>query len=435
MRVAARDRKVKSEYKRTEVGVIPEDWEVDNLKRFWAVIDCKHLTAKFVENGIPLASIREVQSRFVELENAKQTTQLYYLALIEGGRKPQPGDLIFSRNATVGEIAQVAEWHPPFAMGQDVCLLRKKHSGFSSEYLQAVIRSPMVLKQLVNFMVGSTFKRVNVEQIRNLIVPMPFPEEQTAVATVLSDIDSLIVSLDRLIAKKRDIKQATMQQLLTGKTRLPGFRNELKPIYKQTEVGMIPEDWEVKKLGDVAKIYRGASPRPIEDPKWFNEYSNVGWVRISDVTKSVKFLFNTSQNLSEQGVKQSHFVKQENLIMSICATVGKPIITKIDVCIHDGFVIFTNPKVNIEYLYYYLVSIENNWSKNGQTGSQMNLNTTIIGNENISCPTNLEEQRAIAAVLSDMDAEIAALEQKRDKTRVLKQGMMQELLTGKTRLL
>src|SRR2546425_2669270 len=114
---------------------------------------------------------------------------------------------------------------------QDVCLLRKKHSDSSSDYLQAVVRSSMVLKQLVNFMVGSTFKRVNVEQIRNLIVPMPLPEEQTAIATVLSDIDSLITSLGRLIAKKRDIKQAAMQQLLTGKMRLPGFSGEWSTKY------------------------------------------------------------------------------------------------------------------------------------------------------------------------------------------------------------
>ena len=120
--------------------------------------------------------------------------------------------------------------------------------------------------------------------------------------------------------------------------------------------------------------------------------------------------------------------------MSICATVGKPVITKIDVCIHDGFVIFENPKLDLEYLYYYLSSIEKSWSKNGQTGSQMNLNTKIIEIEMISFPRNHKEQQAIATVLSDRDAEIVALEQRRDKTRALKQGMMQELLTGKTRL-
>lgn len=113
-------------YKQTdEVGVIPKDWEVDRLDRFWSVMDCKHITAQFVDNGYPLASIKEVQSRFVDLTNVKQTTLHFYNLLIEGKRKPMVGDLILSRNATVGEVAQVSEKHPPFAMGQDVCLLQK----------------------------------------------------------------------------------------------------------------------------------------------------------------------------------------------------------------------------------------------------------------------------------------------------------------------
>ena len=233
-------------YKQTEAGVVPEDWEVAKLERFWAVIDCKHVTAEFVANGVPVASIREVQSRFVELENAKQTTEVYYAQLIEGGRKPLPGDLIFSRNATVGEVAQVADWHPPFAMGQDVCLLRRKRPDFSTDYLQVIIRSPIVTEQLANLMVGSTFKRVNIARIRNFIVPMPQSEEQHAIGTALSDVDALITALDRLIAKKRDIKQAAMQQLLTGKWRLPGFSGE----------------WETKQLGDIFEIGAGGDFDP-----------------------------------------------------------------------------------------------------------------------------------------------------------------------------
>ncbi|MGA2502185.1 MAG: hypothetical protein ABSH20_30950, partial [Tepidisphaeraceae bacterium] len=108
--------KVKPGYKQTEVGVLPKEWEVDGLGRFWGVTDCKHITASFVPNGYPIASIREVQSRFVDLTTAKQTTQEFYTLLIEGARKPRVCDLILSRNATVGELAQVAEWHPPFAM-------------------------------------------------------------------------------------------------------------------------------------------------------------------------------------------------------------------------------------------------------------------------------------------------------------------------------
>ena len=229
-------------YKQTEVGVIPEDWEVSNLDHFWSVTDCKHVTAQFVPDGVPLASIREVQSRFVDLTNAKQTTTHFYNLLIEAGRKPRPGDMILSRNATVGEVAQVAEWHPTFAMGQDVCLLRKKAECYSTEFLQAIFRSPVILSQLANLMVGSTFKRANVQQIRSFSVPMPPPHEQRAIAEALSDADALIESLNQLITKKRNLKQAAMQQLLTGQTRLPGFSGV----------------WEVKRLGEIANIKTGS---------------------------------------------------------------------------------------------------------------------------------------------------------------------------------
>ena len=179
---------VKPGYKQTEVGLIPEAWECGGLGRFWGVTDCKHVTATFVPSGFPVASIGEVQSRFVDLANANQTTCHFYNLLVEGGRKPSAGDLILSRNATVGEVAQVTEWHPPFAMGQDVCLLRKKSTEHSTEFLQSIFQSPIVTDQLSNLMVGSTFKRANVEQIRNLRVPMPLPPEQRAIAGALSDV-------------------------------------------------------------------------------------------------------------------------------------------------------------------------------------------------------------------------------------------------------
>ena len=266
---------------------------------------------------------------------------------------------------------------------------------------------------------------------------MPTLQEQTAIANVLSDSDALIDALEQLIAKKQAIKSATMQQLLTGRTRLPAFA--LRPDgtpkgYKPSELGEIPEDWEAKKMGGVAQIQRGASPRPIDSPVWFDRNSSVGWLRISDVTKTVKYLFDTTQSLSEMGVAHSRFVSSNNLVMSICATVGKPIITKKDLCIHDGFVVFHGLTVNQDYMYYVLKDLEDEWGKQGQTGSQMNLNTDLINGTLIALPREIEEQTAIATVLSDMDNELQALTQKLEKARALKQGMMQQLLTGKIRL-
>ncbi len=167
------------------LGEVPAHWEVTTLKRHWTAADCKHVTAEFVEDGIPLASIREVQSRWVELEEAKRTTEYFYQLLIEGGRDPRPGDLIFSRNATVGEVAQVHPDHQPFAMGQDVVLLRRIAKAASPDFLQLVIRSSVVTQQLALCMVGSTFKRINVEEIRSLVIAFPPPDEQAKIANHL----------------------------------------------------------------------------------------------------------------------------------------------------------------------------------------------------------------------------------------------------------
>ncbi|HEX7648228.1 MAG TPA: restriction endonuclease subunit S, partial [Noviherbaspirillum sp.] len=243
-------------------------------------------------------------------------------------------------------------------------------------------------------------------------------DEQRAIAAVLNDVDALLNGLERLIAKKRDLKQAAMQQLLTGQTRLPGFSSE----------------WKSKQLGQLARIQRGASPRPIDSPAWFDENSSIGWVRISDVTRSGIHLRETVQRLSPLGIRQSRPVAKGGLIMSICATVGRPVITEIDICIHDGFVVFDDLQADKYFLYYVLKWIEPDWSKHGQTGSQMNLNTSLINSTIVRLPATQTEQSAIAAVLSDMDNELSALEARRDKTRALKQAMMQELLTGKTRL-
>jgi Restriction endonuclease S subunits len=185
-----------------------------------------------------------------------------------------------------------------------------------------------------------------------------------------------------------------MQALLTGERRLPGFEGA----------------WRDYSLGDLATIQRGASPRPIDSPIWFDRDSAVGWVRISDVPRVGMYLTETTQRLSEQGIQRSRPVPAGSLIMSICATVGLPVITKIDTCIHDGFVVFESLRVDQMYLYYVLKSLEDTWRQHGQTGSQMNLNTGIINTATITVPTTQAEQTAIATVLSDLDAEIAALE-------------------------
>ncbi|GAA9848219.1 restriction endonuclease subunit S [Helicobacter pylori] len=197
---------------------------------------------------------------------------------------------------------------------------------------------------------------------------------------------------------------------------------------------MLPSNWQRVRLGDIAEIKRGASPRPIENPKWFCTNSNVGWVRISDISKNSRFLYKTAQKLSKKGIEKSRFIKQNSLIMSMCATIGKPIITKIDTCIHDGFVVFENPKIDLNYLYYFLCYIEKEWLESGQQGSQVNLNVDLIKNKEVFYPKDLNEQIAIANILSDVDHYLCSLDALILKKESVKKALSFELLSQRKRL-
>jgi type I restriction enzyme S subunit len=209
------------------LGNVPAHWEIGPIKRHWTIIDCKHITPLFVDGGIPLASIREVQERWVDLENAKSTTESFYLQLIEGGRKPRPGDLIFSRNATVGEVAQVNADHPPFAMGQDVVLLRRQDPRMSPDFLQHAIRSPVVTRQIDTLMIGSTFKRINVEEVRSLMIPWPPPSEQSEIARALDhslgEINALRAEAERAISLLQERRTALISAAVTGQIDVRGL--------------------------------------------------------------------------------------------------------------------------------------------------------------------------------------------------------------------
>ncbi|MBR9883420.1 MAG: hypothetical protein GYB21_07070 [Oceanospirillales bacterium] len=190
----------------------------------------------------------------------------------------------------------------------------------------------------------------------------------------------------------------------------------------------VPEGWDTFKVGELAHVKRGASPRPIQDTKWWG--GHVGWVRISDVTSAYKYLKKTTQYLSNEGVSKSVQIPTGEVILSICATIGRPIIVGVDACIHDGFVWFDKLKKSIdrEYWYYFLLSKEEFLSGQRQSGTQGNLNTSIVAELECLLPP-LPEQQKIATILSSVDDVIEKTRAQIDKLKDLKSGMMQELLT------
>ncbi len=433
---------LKKGYKQTEVGVIPEDWEIEPLSEI----------AHF-ENGKAHEQFIDEQGDFVVVNSKFISTKGRVRKYSNKNIFPLKKDDITIVMSDIPNGKALAkcffiDQENKYTLNQRIGRITSNDDTDNKYLFYKLNRN----KYYLAFDSGTGQTNIKRQEILDCpVVLPPTKAEQTAIATALSDMDSLIEGLEKLLVKKQNIKQGAMQELLTGRKRIVNgklsmvnekensqFITHISPLkkgYKQTEVGVIPEDWEVKKLGDIADIQRGASPRPIDSPLWFDKNSGIGWLRISDVSKSNKYLYQTVQSLSKEGIANSRFVKKNSLIMSICATVGRPIVSKKDVCIHDGFVVFRNLSTEEEYLYYTLEDIEKNWSKSGQTGSQMNLNTSLINSTKIPLPPTKAEQTAIAQILSDMDTEIEQLETQLSKYKMLKTGMMQELLTGKKRLI
>ncbi|WP_309250831.1 restriction endonuclease subunit S [Methanosphaera stadtmanae] len=187
-------------------------------------------------------------------------------------------------------------------------------------------------------------------------------------------------------------------------------------------------EWKKITLNNLAKIQRGASPRPISSNRWYdNENKKVGWVRIGDVTNSSRYLYRTEDYFSEEGIKKSRFLPKGSLIMSICATIGKPIITEIDTCIHDGFVGFSDlTNINKEFLYYILKNLENKFISLSQTGSQANLNTNLINKTKINMPS-IKEQKKIANFLTCIDQKIELMEKKHTLYQSIKKYILSNI--------
>jgi len=184
--------------------------------------------------------------------------------------------------------------------------------------------------------------------------------------------------------------------------------------------------WEERKLGELANIVRGASPRPIQDPKWFDKDSDIGWLRISDVTEQDGRIRHLEQHISKLGQEKTRVLMEPHLLLSIAATVGKPLVNYVKTGVHDGFLIFLNPVFDREFMFQWLDMFRPKWKKYGQPGSQVNLNSELVRNQEIDLP-RIEEQQQIGSFFKQLDDIIALHQRKLAKLKELKQGYLQKM--------
>lgn len=436
---------MKSGYKMTEVGVIPEDWEVKNVSESCLIkarIGWQGLKkSEYMSSGdYLLITGTDFDNGQVNWKSCAYVSKARYEQ--DSNIKIRPQDILISKDGTIGKVAYLGMIPKAGTLNSGIFVIRANDRKIDQVFLSKIFMSFYFEEFLNRLVAGSTINHLYQKDFVKFCFPLPNSEEQTAIAAALSDVDSLISALTKKIEKKKAIKQGLMQQLLTGKKRLPGYKGLALVKNEKMEY---PGDWDVVKLGDLCRIItkqtgfdysatikpslrtsRGLGVLPFIQNKDFEGY---------------KINFNTDFYIPKDVAM--HFpqilLDEPSLLVSISGRIGNVgyyLSSKLAfiggaICVAKFW-----KKEYIPWVMLYLQSSkgQNEIFMNEKAGAQHNITVEAIRNFRIPMPS-ISEQTAIANILSDCDSEIAALEEKRDKYKEIKQGMMQQLLTGKIRLI
>lgn len=415
-------------YKQTEVGVIPEDWRIQPLGLLtdlsrpisYGIVQ----TGPNVANGVRCLRVLDIENGRINksdlITTKREISTAYKRTILKAG------DLVMPLRGKVGEVGAVDEDLAGSNLTRGVALIAIR-SEWSGLFCRQFIAAPSTRVRLQQAMNGSALQEIPIAALRAFKIALPPTKpEQEAIAEALSDADALIESLDQLIAKKRQIKQGTMQELLTGKRRLPGFGGE----------------WDSKRLGDLGSTYGGLTGKTKSDfgegssryITFMNVMSNV--VIDCEIFEPVRVSSTESQNRAIKGDLFFNGSSETPEEVGLCSVLADSVA---DVYLNSfcfGFRFREGAKADGLYFAYYFRSLMGRelLKSLAQGATRYNLSKTALLKVAFLLPS-LEEQSAIAAVLSDMDTELTALETRLAKARKVKQGMMQELLTGRIRLL
>ena len=307
-----------------------------------------------------------------------------------------------------GDVGYAVARHENFT--PIVRLLTLQSENVDVDYLENQINSMRILNE------STGVPQLTAPQLGNYKVYHPEIEEQYAIGSLFRTLDDLLASYKDNLANYQSLKATMLSKMFpeAGQTvpeiRLDGFEGE----------------WEEKYIGELADIVRGASPRPIQDPKWFDTNSEIGWLRISDVTSQNGRIYSLEQKISKLGQEKTRVLTEPHLLLSIAATVGKPVVNYVKTGVHDGFLIFMNPKFDREFMFQWLEMFREKWNRYGQPGSQVNLNSDIVKNQKILVPC-MEEQQAIGAYFSNLDNLIVAHQEKISQLENLKKKLLQDM--------
>ena len=407
-------------YKKAEICSIPKDWLIQKFKDCCIKIQDGNYGAfypksnEFLSYGIPFLTSKVLgKSGRISYDKIDYISQEKHSELKKAQLKLNDV-LLTNRGGSVGAVAMVNEIIQHGNIGPQLTLLRVNEC-VKSNYLYQYMKSNLFQNQISEIDSGSAMNFFGIKATENFLIPLPPNlDEQQSIATALSDTDTLISELEKLIEKKQAIKTATMQQLLTGKIRLPEFalREDGTPKgYKDSELGQIPEDWEAIRIGSTLTIKHGKSQKLVEsnDGKFpiLATGGQIGWAK--------EYLYN-----------------KPSVLIGRKGTINKPrFIDQPFWSVDTLFYSEINEKYCAKFLFYKFCRID--WNNYNEASGVPSLNAKTIENVLISIGS-LDEQKQIVKCLHELDTEIIQMVDKLRKLIDIKKGMMQELLTGKTRL-
>jgi type I restriction enzyme S subunit len=386
---------IKQGYKQTDIGVIPEDWEVISLDSISNIIGDGIHTTPIYTNDSEFKFINGNNLKNCKIELNASALSIPLTEYIRHKKQLNSNTVLYSINGTIGNIAFYD--NQKIILGKSAAFINLKPL-VDKRYIFYILQSNFVLEFYENEMTGSTIRNLSLKSIRSTPIPWSsLPSEQTAIANALSDTDALITALDKKIAKKQQIKQGAMQQLLTGKKRLPGFSGE----------------WVEKTIGDALSIKHGRDQKQIECLN--GKYPILGTGGVIGRTDTPLY-------------------SKESVLIGRKGTIDKPYYYDTPFWTVDTlFYSEINSGYDAKYLFYIFNQID--WYLYNEASGVPSLNAKVIELIKINIPKTKAEQTAMAQILTDMDNEIAQLEKERNKYKELKAGMMQVLLTGKIRLI
>ena len=396
-------------YKQAEGGIIPESWNEVRVSDIAKVKGGKRLPFGFTlvdtPTPHPYVRVKDMYQGGVNQSEIRYVPEQAFPAI--QNYRIYSEDIFISVAGSLGIVGVVPQQLSGANLTENADYITDLKC--DRDYLKYYLMSESIQKVIQLIQTTGAQPKLALGRIANFVISIPQDiNEQRAIAGALSDVDGLLNALEALIAKKRAIKQATMQQLLRGKTRLPGFSGT----------------WVEKSLSDLAVITMGQSPSSL-----FYNLRGEGLPLIQGNAD-----IENRQTIERVWTTQaSKRCDSRDLILTVRAPVGAVAVASKNACIGRG-VCSLRPFGDPGFLFHALVYAEDHWQMFEQGSTFTAANSEQVGQFSLCVPDNEKEQRAIAAVLSDMDAEIAALEERRDKTCAIKQGMMQQLLTGRVRL-